>query len=144
MDLGFLLNALIPSWNSVTNFFYEENPYCLNTFTFLENYKILLFLFLVGCCFGDILCLLSCCWIYITWKTCSRSHLARWFSSPLPLQWSFYILIYFRAVNFDAMLFVSLIFFPKFWIGLLALLLLVGLLVVGSKMNFVSPTVCIY
>ena len=153
MDLGVLLHALIPSSTSVSTLLskpiYPKSP--KSNLWSIDFLTIFLFLYTFGssgCYLSRILYILGHCWTYFTWKSSSRCNLTGRFPSSLSLQWSVYTFMCVWFSEFHFLFFENLVFNFVVYVcvlkGLLSLLLLVALLGMAAKMDYISPTVCVH
>ena len=153
MDLGLLLHALIPSSTSVSNSSLKTNlsqiPEIASLIHRFSNHFLFLYTFgSSGCYLSRILYILGHCWTCFTWKSSSRCNLTGRFPSSLSLQWSVYTFMCVWFSEFHFLFFENLVFNFVVYVcvlkGLLSLLLLVALLGMAAKMDYISPTVCVH
>ena len=101
-----------------------------------------------GCYLSRILYILGHCWTCFTWKSSSRCNLTGRYPSSLSLQWSVYTFMCVWFSEFHFLFFENLVFNFVVYVcvlkGLLSLLLLVALLGMAAKMDYISPTVCVH
>ena len=123
-----------------------EIPSLIHTFS--NHFSFLYTFGSSGCYLSRILYILGHCWTYFTWKSSSRCNLTGRFPSSLSLQWSVYIFMCVWFSEFHFLFFENLVFNFVVYVcalkGLLSLLLLVALLGMAAKMDYISPTVCVH